>query len=100
MTASTCSSSTRRISTRGRAIPTSRPTASTGPTTACASRRCRVSRPTSATALVPAFVPDVVHAHDWQAGLAPAYLHYDGRPRPGTVMTVHNLAYQGKFPAS
>ena len=43
------------------------------------------------------FVPDVVHAHDWQAGLAPAYLHYDGGPRPGTVMTVHNLAFQGQF---
>lgn len=47
--------------------------------------------------LVPAFVPDVVHAHDWQAGLAPAYLHYDGGARPGTVMTIHNMAYQGKF---
>jgi starch synthase len=43
------------------------------------------------------FVPDIVHAHDWQAGLAPAYLHYGGQPRPGTVMTVHNLAYQGQF---
>ena len=43
------------------------------------------------------FVPDVVHAHDWQAGLAPAYLHYAGGPRPGTVMTVHNLAFQGEF---
>jgi starch synthase len=41
--------------------------------------------------------PDIVHAHDWQAGLAPAYLHYDGAPRPGTVMTVHNLAFQGQF---
>jgi starch synthase len=47
--------------------------------------------------LVPAFVPDIVHAHDWQAGLAPAYLHYDNRPRPATVMTIHNMAYQGKF---
>jgi len=47
--------------------------------------------------LVPSFVPDVVHAHDWQAGLAPAYLHYSGRSPPPTVMTVHNLAYQGKF---
>ena len=47
---------------------------------------------------IPSFVPDIVHAHDWQAGLAPAYLHYAGGPRPGTVMTVHNLAYQGKFP--
>ena len=43
------------------------------------------------------FVPDVVHAHDWQAGLAPAYLHYDGGARPATVMTVHNLAFQGQF---
>jgi starch synthase len=43
------------------------------------------------------FVPDVVHAHDWQAGLAPAYLHYAGRPRPGTLMTVHNLSFQGAF---
>ena len=49
---------------------------------------------------VPAFVPDIVHAHDWQAGLAPAYLHYGGVPRPRTVMTVHNLAFQGQFPAS
>jgi len=49
--------------------------------------------------LVPAFVPDVVHAHDWQAGLAAAYLHFDGRRRPGTVMTIHNIAFQGVFPA-
>jgi starch synthase len=44
------------------------------------------------------FVPDIVHAHDWQAGLALAYLHYANGPRPCTVMTVHNMAYQGKFP--
>ena len=47
---------------------------------------------------VPSFVPDVVHAHDWQAGLTPAYLHYSGMPRPGTILTVHNLAFQGRFP--
>jgi starch synthase len=39
----------------------------------------------------------VVHAHDWQAGLTAAYLQYDERPRPGTVITVHNLAFQGQF---
>jgi starch synthase len=39
-----------------------------------------------------------VQAHDWQAGLLPAFLHYDGGARPGTVMTVHNLAFQGQFP--
>ena len=47
---------------------------------------------------VPDFVPDIVHAHDWQAGLAPAYMHYSNRRQAGTVITVHNLAYQGKFP--
>lgn len=47
---------------------------------------------------IPSFVPDVVHSHDWQAGLTPAYLHYSGQPRPGTIVTVHNLAFQGRFP--
>jgi len=46
------------------------------------------------------FAPDIVHAHDWQAGLAPAFLHYGSGPRPGTVMTVHNMAFQGRCPAS
>jgi len=47
---------------------------------------------------IPAFVPGVVHAHDWQAGLTHAFLHYSERPSPGRIMTVHNLAYPGKFP--
>ncbi len=47
---------------------------------------------------VPDFLPEIVHAHDWQAALAPAYLHYSGRQRPRTVITVHNLAFQGRFP--
>jgi starch synthase len=47
---------------------------------------------------IASFMPDIVHVHDWQAGLAPAYLHYANGRRPGTVMTVHNLAYQGQFP--
>jgi starch synthase len=41
--------------------------------------------------------PDVVHAHDWQAGLVPALLS-TYTPRPATVFTIHNLAYQGVFP--
>ncbi|MEZ4328034.1 MAG: glycogen synthase GlgA [Polyangiales bacterium] len=46
--------------------------------------------------------PDVVHTHDWQTGLVPAYLHFsDVRgPRPRTVHTIHNLAYSGSFDAS
>ncbi|MFT3956441.1 MAG: glycogen synthase GlgA [Piscinibacter sp.] len=50
---------------------------------------------------VKAFVPDVLHAHDWQAALVPAYLHYLGaaKRRPSTVLTLHNLAFQGQFKA-
>jgi starch synthase len=48
--------------------------------------------------------PAVLHAHDWHAGLAPAYLRAHERatgvPHVPSVMTVHNLAYQGIFPAS
>src|ERR1700712_5321147 len=44
------------------------------------------------------YTPQIVHAHDWQAGLTHAYLHFSGT-RPPTVMTVHNLAFQGLFPA-
>ena len=47
---------------------------------------------------VPGWVPRVVHCHDWQTGLLPAYFS-DG-PRPGTVFTIHNLAFQGWFPAA
>jgi starch synthase len=47
---------------------------------------------------LPNYTPEVVHAHDWQTGLTPAYLHYRGGPRPGTVMTAHNLAFPGKAP--
>jgi starch synthase len=47
----------------------------------------------------PALRPDIVHVHDWQAALALAYLAYAGGERPRTVLTVHNLAFQGLFPA-
>lgn len=42
---------------------------------------------------------DLLHAHDWQAGLAPAYLAYAGEAavRPRSVMTIHNMAFQGAF---
>ena len=48
--------------------------------------------------LVADFTPGIIHAHDWQAGLVPAYVRYGGGPK--TVMTVHNLAFQGHYPAS
>jgi starch synthase len=57
-----------------------------------------------ATGADAAWKPAVLHAHDWHAGLAPAYLRAharaSGMPRVPSVMTVHNLAYQGIFPAA
>jgi starch synthase len=53
-----------------------------------------------ASGILPDYRPDVVQAHDWQAGLTAAYLHYDGAvDRPPVVTTIHNLAFQGIFPA-
>ncbi|HEU0222742.1 MAG TPA: glycogen synthase GlgA, partial [Paracoccaceae bacterium] len=43
--------------------------------------------------------PDLLHAHDWQAGLAPAYLEFRGVAVP-SVLTIHNMAFQGIFPAA
>ena len=40
---------------------------------------------------------EVVHCNDWQTGLVPALLAHEPS-RPGTVFTIHNLAYQGVFP--
>ena len=44
--------------------------------------------------------PDILHAHDWQGGLAPAYLRYRGADGVASVMTVHNIAFQGWAPAA
>ncbi len=46
--------------------------------------------------------PDVVHAHDWQAGPTLLYAMHPpaDRVRPRRVMTIHNLAFQGLFPSS
>jgi starch synthase len=49
---------------------------------------------------VPAFVPAIVHGHDWQAALAPAYLRYAWVPAAKSVLTIHNLAFQGNFPGA
>ncbi|MFM8319992.1 MAG: glycogen synthase GlgA [Chloroflexota bacterium] len=50
------------------------------------------------------FKPDIVHAHDWQAALAPAYLKLWDWNDPtlgsaASVLTIHNLAYQGVYNA-
>jgi len=42
--------------------------------------------------------PDILHLHDWQAALAAVYVRFGGGPK--TLLTVHNIAFQGQFPAS
>ena len=44
------------------------------------------------------WVPDVVHAHDWHAGLAPVYIGQNPGLKTPTVFTIHNLAFRGLFP--
>lgn len=44
--------------------------------------------------------PDLIHAHDWQAGLTPVYAHQAGGAATPCVLTIHNIAFQGNFPAS
>ena len=44
--------------------------------------------------------PDIIHVHDWQTGLVPLYLktlYFDRFPNTRSVLTIHNLAYQGRF---
>lgn len=43
------------------------------------------------------FRADVLHCHDWHTGFAPAYLHFSSGRTVPTVMTIHNLAYQGHY---
>jgi len=49
------------------------------------------------------WAPDIIHCNDWHTGLVPAYLRtiYAGDPffkHTRTVLTIHNMAYQGEFP--
>lgn len=50
------------------------------------------------------FQPDVIHCHDWQTSLVPAYLsvfgarYFQGPKIPRTLLTIHNVSYQGIFP--
>jgi starch synthase len=50
--------------------------------------------------LDPAWQADVLHAHDWHAALACAYLEALPDRRVSRVFTIHNLAFQGRFPLS
>jgi starch synthase len=48
------------------------------------------------------FMPDVIHVNDWQTGLVPAFVKADPRypdfANVATLLSIHNIAYQGNFP--
>ena len=44
--------------------------------------------------------PDLVHAHDWQAAMAPVYMRYGLVPERPSAVTIHNIAFQGQFASS
>ena len=67
-------------------------------------RFAALTRAAFETAIATGFTPDLVHAHDWQGGLAPVYLRtrYATDPVLGgvpTVFTIHNVAYRGQCDA-
>lgn len=47
--------------------------------------------------LVDGYRPQILHAHDWPGGLVPAYVAFNAPTRVKTIMTIHNLAFQGRF---
>jgi len=50
-----------------------------------------------ARGLVKSYHPDIVHAHDWQGGLTPAYMAFGPPTKAKSLFTVHNMAFQGWF---
>ncbi|SFP71055.1 starch synthase [Nitrosomonas cryotolerans] len=46
-----------------------------------------------------AWRPHIAHCNDWQSGLTPAYLHFHQGQKSASLMTIHNLAFQGIFPS-
>jgi starch synthase len=52
-----------------------------------------------AAGAIPGYQPDIVHAHDWQSAMTLAYMRYGGAVGVPSMMTVHNLAFQGQFGA-
>ncbi len=51
-----------------------------------------------ANGLVDDWQPDIVHCHDWQAGLTPYYMKVNNS-KAKSIMTIHNIAFQGIAPA-
>jgi starch synthase len=61
---------------------------------------CKVGAMFGAGAGLDGWRADILHGHDWHAGLVSAYAHFDPAVSATTVFTIHNLAYQGNFPSA
>ncbi len=55
------------------------------------------SRAVASLSGINGFTPDIIHCHDWQTALVPVYLR---EVDTATVLTIHNLQFQGRFPQS
>lgn len=46
---------------------------------------------------MPGWRPQLVHVHDWQAAMTPVYMRYRTAPELPSILTIHNIAFQGQF---
>ncbi len=53
-----------------------------------------------AAGILPDFKPELVHVHDWQSALVPVYMRYAETPEVPSLITIHNIAFQGQFAGS
>ncbi len=47
--------------------------------------------------VVDGYQPQILHCHDWQAAMVPAYAAYNAPIAAKTILTVHNIAFQGRY---
>jgi len=62
-----------------------------------AGRYLRLAAAAAAMSAAPDWRPDVLHCHDWHAALAPVFQRLEPRSRTPSVLTLHNVGYQGVF---
>ena len=97
---STCWCSTRRICSTGRAVPMATAAGADWPDNWRRFAALSQVGADIAAGAIRGWQPDIVHAHDWQAAMTLAYMRYGAAVGMPSVMTVHNLAFQGQFGAA
>ena len=54
----------------------------------------------SANSPIKNWLPDLIHCNDWQTGLAPAYMKLLDNSKTKSILSIHNIAFQGCFDAT